>query len=141
MSRPAPPAKVRGRTLRRRLSRLAEQVFAEFDGFGPVDFEHDDGDAADGGATHEDRAVPGEMAAPAILAGVEEPHPAAGLRVQPRDVRPLVAVAEEAGQGEVFGDGGAFVLAGDDMINGLGQRREGLGQLAAFVAGVGTLPD
>src|SRR5262249_39600214 len=57
------------------------------------------------------------------------------------DVWALVAVAEEAGEGEILGRGGAALLLGNDMIDRVGEGREGLREPAVFAAGLGALPD
>jgi hypothetical protein len=62
------------------------------------------------------RATPFKMAGPSILPRVEQSHSPPCLRVQAGDIRPLVAIAKEAGEGEVLRLGRALVLAGNDVV-------------------------
>ena len=91
------------------------------------------------GTSDQDRPIPYEMAVPTILSWIEKAHHPPGLRVQGGDIRSLVAVAEETGEGEVLGHGGTVVLAGNDMIDRVRQGREGLGKLAVFASGDGPV--
>ena len=113
---------------------FADQVFAEVHGLGIVDLQDGNRGASNGSPPDQVGAIPDEMPFPSVFSRVKQPHHAVGLRVQTGDVRPFVAVAEEARKGEIIDLSRPSVLAGDDVVDRMRQRREGLGELAVFAA-------
>src|SRR5262249_35686445 len=87
------------------------------------------------------RSVPPKMPPPLVTARVKQPGDAAGVRVNSGQVRSLVAVAQEAGQGEVPRPGRAPVADSDDMVNFKEDGIALLGHPAVFAAGMGPFPD
>jgi hypothetical protein len=63
---------------------------------------------------------------------MEKPHDLPSFRIHPRDVRTFVAIAADATEGEVFLIGKPTVLARDDVIYDVFQRRKRLRQQAVF---------
>ena len=59
----------------------------------------------------------GDMLVPNVLAWMEESRQQTCAGVETRDVRPLMEVVIPAGQRQVFGDGRAVVLFGNDVID------------------------
>lgn len=57
------------------------------------------------------------MVAPSVLAWVEKPDEVASCRIMPGDVRALMPVAVEAGQGKIVDGRGTSMLARDDVID------------------------
>src|SRR5690348_17267333 len=94
---------------------------------GLVDLQDGDCNAAHGGQADQAGTVPSEVRVPYVGAGVEEWGKVAGEGVEAGDVRPFVGVAVEAGEGQVFEDGFAAVLAGDDVVRVEGLVVEGGG--------------
>ena len=77
-------------------------------------------------------------------AGPSERHDLHGAGVRrplQEDVRTLIAVAEEARSGEVFGVSRSSVLAGDYVVDLVGERRESLWKLAVLAAMLGSSPN
>jgi hypothetical protein len=72
------------------------------------------------------------MPFPSILAGMKQPYDPSRLRIQTGDVGAFVAVTEKTGERQVALDGRSAVLAGDNVVDGVGEGREGLGQMAVF---------
>ena len=87
-----------------------------------IDGEHVNCDAAEGGSSNEFCSCPLEMIAPAVLARVEKPDEVMGGSLMPRDVRTLVPVAVETGQGKIVDGSGTSMLARDDVIDVKWQR-------------------
>jgi hypothetical protein len=106
-----------------------------------IDSQHIDGDAPDWGKAMENRAVPAEMPAPLMTAGIEKWSQLTGARIQAGKVRALVRIASDAAQGEIARDGRPAVLPRDDMVH----LKRGfvviLRHLAVFAATECPLPD
>ena len=103
-----------------------------------VDGENVDGHAADVRLAAEQRAVPLKMIRPAVLAGMEQRDVFSG-KVTGRQ-RSLVGVAVFAAQGEVFRNGGAVQLFGNNMVNLEGKPSDLRRQLAILAPVVCSLP-
>lgn len=65
----------------------------------------------------------------------------ASCRIMPGDVRALVPVAVEAGQGKIVDGGGTSMLARDNVIDVKWQGIDGRWKVAVFAAAFGSLPD
>ena len=99
-----------------------------------------DGDPADGRSPNQVGSIPAKMARPFVPSRVEKLRELLGSRVEPGDVRPLVAVVMQAGKGEIAEHGGPSVLVGNDMINWKWDGRvERLGHVAIFAGMAGAL--
>ncbi len=88
----------------------SEQVFA-------VHVEDDDRRAPDRRAADQERVAPTKVSFPLVPARVEERRQPAAGRVHAGDVRPLVPVTEQTGQGEVILAGAPAVLPGDYVVD------------------------
>jgi len=104
----------------RRKCSLTDEVLAEGDKLGVIDNQDGNRCTADASQPGQLGAVPGEMPSPSILAGMEQPHDPSGLGIDAGDVGTFVAVAEEAGQGQVARICRPVVLEGDNVVNGVG---------------------
>jgi hypothetical protein len=101
---------------------LADQILAEINRLEAVDFKESNRYRPGMSTTSQDWATPLKMSCPPIFAGVEQSYPPAGPWVQAGNIRPLVTIAEETGQGEVICLRRPVMLAGDNMINRVWQR-------------------
>ncbi len=95
-----------------------DERLAKLDDFRVVHVEDIDGHPTDRRPADEDGALPVEMPLPLVSAWVKKFGELPADRVESGDVRPLVAIAVEAGQGEVSRGGGAVMLPGDDVVDG-----------------------
>src|SRR3954449_10161090 len=80
---------------------FVDERLAKLDDFRVVHVEDIDGHPTDRGPANKDGPLPAEMAVPLVPAWVEELGELPADGVEPGDVRPLVAVAVQAGQGKV----------------------------------------
>src|SRR5689334_127380 len=67
-----------------------------------VDVQDGDRGSADATLADQKGAIPAEMPIPAILTRVKKARDTSRGTVYPGDIRPLVAVTEEAGEGQVI---------------------------------------
>src|SRR5690242_4467518 len=82
-----------------------------------VDAEGLDGGPAGRRAADQNRPLPAEVSTPLLASGVEERGYLAGLRVDAGQVRALIAVVQEAGEGQILGMGRAFVAFRNHMVD------------------------
>jgi hypothetical protein len=81
------------------------------------------------------------MLRPLMAARVEKPDDPSGARITPRDVRPLMVVAGEAGERQVLGRSQSAVLAREDVVNLKGEFIVLLRHLAVLADAPGAPPD
>jgi len=118
-----------------------DEGLTDLDGLWVVHGQDGDRHPPYGSPANQVRAVPAKMALPLVASWVEELGEVVRLRVKAGDVRPLVAVAVQAGEGEVVHDRGAAVLAGDHVVDGERDRGvESLGHPTVLAGVVGTPP-
>jgi hypothetical protein len=60
--------------------------------------------------------IPGEMLVPLLSPRMKQRDDLTGVRIDPRQVRPFIAVAVAARESQVFQYGGAAVLLSDDVV-------------------------
>ena len=84
-----------------------------------VKLKRPDGGATAGGPPGDARAslAPRKMSLPFLLAGMEKSNPASGQRIAPVSLRPLVAVAQAAGQPQIVFNIVSAARLRDDVIN------------------------
>src|SRR5438270_450526 len=80
-----------------------------------------DGDAANGGQAGDAPCYEAEVLGPVMLPGVKERRERAGLGIERAEIRALVPVAREAGEGQVVQYGLSTVLQRDDVIDLVGE--------------------
>lgn len=102
------------------------------DSDGIVDVENLKRNATDGRRATKFRTNPIEMLGPRVGARMEQPCEPAVVGVESRNVRPLMRIAAEAGEGQIGLDRGTRVLLGDDMIDAERQRIPIAGHRAVF---------
>jgi hypothetical protein len=84
---------------------------------------------------------PSKTSLPLMAPGMEELNELSSPWIKPANVRPFEAVAVEASQGEVLGNGPSAVLLGDDVVDLERQQRIQLRQPAVFTAQTRPLPN
>jgi NhaP-type Na+/H+ and K+/H+ antiporter len=83
-----------------------------------------------------------EVLIPLILTGVKQSHECTAFRVKGAQIRPFMRVAVVTGESEVFTVVGSAMLASDDVLDVIGEKRLGrLRQAAVFAAMPGPLID
>jgi hypothetical protein len=117
----------------------SDQKPALLDSLGSVHSKDFDGRSSDGRAPGQHRAAPGEMLLPSVLAGVEESCQQTRLGIEAGDIGPFVDVVIQAGQRQVFRDGRAVVLLGNDMVDLERQNIEPLREPTVFAGVFGAL--
>lgn len=78
------------------------------------------------------------MVGPPVAARVEEANDGLGLRIDSGDVWPFMAIAVDAGKGQVVEMFCAAVLFGDDMVNLEGEKLRRCGEPAVFTTSGGS---
>ena len=109
----SPPA----RSLNGREEPLFDQRSTDLDDVGIVHRQNGDRGPPDGGPADQVGAIPAEVPLPLVPSRVEELGELPRQRVDPGDVRPLVKVVVEAGEGQVAQRRATAVLAGDDLVD------------------------
>lgn len=115
------------------------KCFAEFNTERVIDVEHRDGDSADGSPADKVGASPAKMPMPLMAPRVEEPRELARPWVNAGDVRALVAVVVEAGEGQITAERGAVMLDGDDVVDLERRIVVILGNVAVFATAIRTM--
>jgi hypothetical protein len=106
------------RQLRRRWKgACGDQFRAQLNPIRRVECKNNNGGAATGSATDDDRSLEAEMARPALSAGIEKPHDSTRPGINPRQVRPLVVVVVVAGQGQIICIIATMMLPGDNVFD------------------------
>lgn len=111
-----------------------DQRGAKRDPIVEVDRKHIDSRPSNRGQPDQQRTVPFEMIAPAVLSRMVKPRDLVAVRVKPRQVCPFVVVAGEAGQREIFLGGWTAVLPWNDVLDLKRQFIEFLRQSAVLAA-------
>ncbi len=78
-----------------------EQGLADFNYSRIIHRQDDDGNPADGRLSDQIRPVPAKMAIPLVSARVEQLRELLANRIEPGDVRPLVAVVMQTGKRKI----------------------------------------
>lgn len=99
-----------------------------------IDSQYSNGGSADGGAPAKLSTGPAKVTLPAVPPWVEEANEATAPRIDARQVRSLVAVAEKARQGQVSRPSQSAVAQGNDVIDLERERIVFLGHPAIFAA-------
>jgi hypothetical protein len=86
-------------------------------------------------------SCPFEVCIPPVRTRMEESNQLARIRICSGDVRTLVAIAVQAGEGEVFKIRQPSVLACNDVVDVKGQRINRSGKVAIFTSVLGATPD
>src|SRR5712692_6666480 len=84
---------------------------------------------------------PREVSIPLVCPRMEEANKLARIRICSGDVRTLVAIAMQAGEGEVFKNSQPSMLTCNDVIDVKGQRINGRRKVAILTSVLGTKPD
>jgi len=74
------------------------------------------------------------MIEPLVLARMKQPRQGTVLRINSSDIRPFIKIVTSATEGQVFIDGQAAMLAGDNMIDWKAQPSNGLRHHAIFAS-------
>ena len=86
-----------------------------------IDLEHDDCGPADPCPALESRTIPSKVPFPFLSSWVEQTNHGVGVRVDPGEIRLLVAIAPGTGQGEVLGAIVPAMLLRDDVLDVVGE--------------------
>ena len=81
------------------------------------------------------------MISPHVTPGVKQGHDGVGLRIERRDVRPLLQVTTCAASAQVVPIVWAIMLSADDMIHLMGDDQGLLGEMAILALVAGASPD
>ena len=84
---------------------------------------------------------PLEVSIPLVRSRMEEPNKLARTRINSGYVRTFVAIAVQAGEGEILKDSEPSMLACNDVIDVKGQKIDGSRKVAILTAVLGTTPD
>src|SRR5262249_48495719 len=117
---------------------LFKKGFADLDGLRVVHRQDRDRHAPDGGPADQVGTVPAEMTLPSVAPRIEQLGQPLRAGVQPGAIRPLMAVAVQAGESQVAQRRRTPVLPGDDVVDG--ERDRGVIRLrhaAVFAGAVG----
>jgi hypothetical protein len=106
-----------------------------------VDAQHVDGDAANWRSPDQPGLLPSKVFRPIVPARMKQPDKPPGIWIEARDVRTLVAVAIEAGKGEVFIRGSPTVFLRNNVVELEREFRKGGGKLALLAAQGGSAAD
>ena len=112
-----------------------------FDPFREVDTKDIDRHPADRGLAAKEGAIPFEMLAPKMPTRIKERLQIALHGIVTRDVRPLVAVAGQAREGQVRRCGRSGVLSSADVIDLKGLNVQVLSHLAVLATPACAVPD
>jgi membrane-associated protease RseP (regulator of RpoE activity) len=117
-------------------------LFAEAAAIGGVHLEEVDRCTANRCASDNEDCVALEVLIPLVLTGMKQSDKCAAFGVKRAEIWPLMRVAVVTGESKVFTVVGAAVLASDDMLDVIGEKRLcRLRQAAVFAAMVGPLKD
>src|SRR5438105_2126811 len=113
------------------------EQFPQKDSVSPVDAKRLHGGSADCCFACEDSPTPSKMNRPSLAARIKKTHDLSCDWIYPREVRPLVAVAETADESQVIGFSASAMLPGQDMIDLNRDLRESFREITvlAFVTG------
>lgn len=136
--------RLKRRSVRRRIGvkdTLLDQQTTHGNGVSTVDLQQIDRCASGRRLGQKPSAFPGEMLVPLLPPWMKQGDDLAGIGIDPRQVRPFVAVAVAARESEVFQYRGAAVLLGDDVVELKRQCREGFWEAAVLAAVTGPDAD
>jgi hypothetical protein len=95
---------------------LLNQQTTHGNGVGAVYLQQMNRCASGGRLSEKSSAIPGEMLVPLLPAWMKQRNNLTGVRVDPRQIRPFVAVAVAARESQVFQHGRTAVLLGDNVV-------------------------
>ena len=96
---------------------LGDELCADIVTVARIHREHAHGCPARGSQPDDERVPKREMVSPAFSAGAEKRNDHPAVRIDSRNVRPLVRVAMDAGQGEILWVVSSQVLPCDDVFD------------------------
>jgi hypothetical protein len=113
---------------------LFEQFLPQRDPVGIVHRKDFDRRSTLGGLPDQERAFPSKMSRPSLNPGIEESRDLPRLRVDTRQVRPLVEIAPQAALGEIAKVVATPVLPCDDVLDLIGSDDVGFGEMAVLAS-------
>ena len=106
-----------------------------------IHFENSDCRPAHGRSPEQDGSIPPEVPAPFLPARIEQPLPAARLRVDSSQVWSLEVIVRQTNPSEIGRPSQPAMLAGDNVIDLEWSRHEKRGQQAVFTTVVRPPPN
>jgi hypothetical protein len=125
----------------RRIFVLLDQVFSQIYPGKLIHVQHMNSHASNIRNANNDCTLQHEVFEPELSAGIEKRNHAASRGINAGDVRPLVAIAEDACEREVFQTMVSDVLLGKHMIDLMAIRRKLLREEAILTAMAGAVTD